>query len=141
MAAVLLSACSKGSPSISAAIVDQFDRNTKNVIDLSAVGPSGWERVCILTPYTINAETEKVLGFKWDSDTKTSIGSSDGINVIVFLRGRQVLAFAEHPRNKGDFSGAGARCASREQAEFVRVAGKDGWTYLTERANDLSHAN
>jgi hypothetical protein len=134
VAAALLSACSKGDSSISAAIADQFDRETVNVIDLSVVGPSGWDRVCILTPYTSNVETEKVLGFKWDSDTKTSIGGSDGINVVVFLRAQEVLAFTEHPRNKGDFSGVDSRCVSRERAKFVRGAGEDGWTYLRARA-------
>jgi hypothetical protein len=135
-AAGLLSACSKGDSTISAAIADQFDRKSETVVDLSIVGPSGWDRVCILTPYTSNAETEKVLGFKWDSDTKTSIGGSDGINVVVFLRGREVLTFTEHPRNKGDFSGVVSRCVSRERAKFIRVAEKDGWTYLRS-AHDL----
>jgi hypothetical protein len=134
VAAALLSACSKGDSSISAAIADQFGRKTVNVIDLSVVGPSGWDRACILTPYTSNVETEKVLGFKWDSDTKTSIGGSDGINVVVFLRGQEVLAFTEHPRYKGDFSGVDSRCVSRERAKFVRIAGEDGWTYLRVRA-------
>lgn len=132
--AALLSACSKGDSSISAAITDQFCRETRNVIDLSVVGPSGWDHVCILTPNTSNVETEKVLGFKWDSDAKTSIGGSDGINVIVFLRGQDVLAFTEHPRNKGDFSGVNPRCVTRAQAKFGRVAGEGGWIYLRARA-------
>lgn len=133
VAAALLSSCSKGDPSISAAIADQFDREAINVIDLSVVGPPGWDRVCMLTPYTNNVVTEKVLGFKWDSDKKTSIGSSDRINVVVFLNGQNVLAFTEHPRNKGDFSGIDSRCVSREQAKFVRAVRDDGWTFLRER--------
>jgi hypothetical protein len=133
VAATLLSACSEGDSSISAAIVDQFDRVMVPVVDLSVVGPPGWDHVCVLTPYTSNAETEKVLGFKWDSDKKTTIGGSDGINVVVFLKGQEVLAFTEHPRNKGDFSGVDSHCVSRERAKFVRVTSKDGWTYLRVR--------
>jgi len=130
----LLSACSRGDSSISKAIAGQFDRESVSVIDLSMVGPEGWDRVCILTPYTSNAVAEKVLGFKWDSDAKTSIAGSDGINVLVFLKDHEVLAFTEHPRNKGDFSGMNPHCLSRARAKFVRVAGEDGWTFLRERA-------
>lgn len=132
--AALLSACSNGDSSISRAITEQYDHRAVSEIDLSIVGPSEWDRVCILTPYNSNVETEKVLGFKWDSETKTSIGGSDRINVLVFLKGQEVMAFSEHPRSKGDFSGTNSRCVSRERAKFVRFTREDGWIYLRERA-------
>ena len=81
----------------------QFEANKIDPIDLSIIGPASWERVCVLSPYTTNQTAEQVLGFKWDAESKTSIARRDGINVLVFVQTQQVVAYTEHPRNKGDF--------------------------------------
>lgn len=127
---MLVLGCSSSSSPISAQITAQFEASSTAPIDLSVVGPASWERICVLSPYTTNQTAEKVLGFRWDAESKTSIAGSDGINVLVFVQNQQVLAYAEHPRNKGDFSKLEPRCLPRSQATVWREAGGGGWVYL-----------
>lgn len=127
---ILLFGCSTGSSSISAQITAQFEASKTAPIDLSVAGPASWERVCVLSPYTTNKTAEQVLGFRWDAESKTSIAGSDGINVLVFVQNQQVVAYAEHPRNKGDFSKLQPRCLPRSQATVKRELGSGGWVYL-----------
>jgi hypothetical protein len=70
------------------------------------------------------------LGFKWNAEGKTSIASNDGINVLVFVLGTKVIAYAEHPRNQGDISELKPRCLPRATAKVVRRVGAHGWVYL-----------
>jgi hypothetical protein len=58
--ACLLCACSE--PPISKQIADRFDSGASES-DLASVGPDGWERVCVLGPYTNNEQAEEILGF------------------------------------------------------------------------------
>ncbi|MNZ36997.1 hypothetical protein D3C78_544360 [compost metagenome] len=127
---LFLLGCSDGSSAISAQIAAQFDASKSAPIDLSVVGPASWERVCVLSPYTTNQTAERILGFKWDAESKTSIAGSDGINVLVFIENQQVVAYTEHPRNRGDFSKLQPRCLSRSQAGVKRELGSGGWVYL-----------
>ncbi len=46
-------------------------------INLATVGPDGWERVCVLSPYTTNDAAAKVLGVDWDAEQNTPIASSE----------------------------------------------------------------
>lgn len=129
----LIAGCSSHDQAINDAIASQFKRDTTKLIDLSVVGTEQWERVCILTPYMGNAQVEKVLGFKWDAENKTSIAVSDGINVLVFIKDTEVVGYTEHPRNKGDFANVKPKCIVRDRAKFERVNGDDGWAYLKLR--------
>lgn len=138
----LVSACADSRNEISAQIEAQFNASQTTPVNLALVGPATWERVCVLGPYTNNERTEKTLGFKWDSEAHTSIGSNDGINVLVFTEGNQVIAYAEHPRNKGDFSKLEPRCLVRDQATVIRQLGSDGWGYLvTKQQGITSHSS
>lgn len=127
---MLLIGCSGGSSSISEQITAQVEASKTSPIDLSVVGPASWDRVCVLGPYTTNQHAEKVLGFKWDAESKTSIAGSDGITVLVFIQNQQVVAFTEHPRNKGDFTKLQPRCLLRSQAivkrDFTSISSSPG---------------
>lgn len=127
---MLLVACTSGSPDISAQLAQQFASSESGAIDLAQLGPASWQRVCVLAPYTTNQQAELVLGFKWNAEGKTSIASSDGINVLVFVRSTDVVAYVEHSRNLGDFSKLTPRCLSRANAKVVRQLGSQGWVYL-----------
>lgn len=122
-------ACAAGD-SISGQIESQFNASQTKAINLALVGPPSWERVCVLTPYTNNERAEQVLGLKWDAEAKTSIAGNDGINVLVFVQGNQVVAYAEHPRNKGDFSQLQPRGLPRARATVSRRLKSGGWVLL-----------
>ena len=126
---LFLSACADRNNQINAQIEAQLHAKPLGPLNLALVGPSSWERVCILGPYTTNEHAEKVLGFKWDATGKTSIGGNDGINVLVFAKGHQVIAYTEYPRNKGDFSKMTPRCLNRNRATLIQS--RDGyWTLM-----------
>lgn len=127
---VLLFGCSNGGLPISDQIAVQFEASKTAPIDLSVIGPVSWERVCVLSPYTTNKTAEQVLGFGWDAESKTSIAESDGFNVLVFVQNQQVIAYSEHPRNKGDFSKLQPRCLPRSHATVMRESGAEGGVYL-----------
>lgn len=128
--ALMLIGCTRGDSEISAQLSQCFSNVSITVIDLAELGPSTWERVCVLTPYSTNAQAEAVLGFKWDAEGKTDIASNDGINVLVFARGKELLAYVEHPRGQGDLLGVQPQCLQRAQAKVLRRVGADGWVYL-----------
>lgn len=125
-------ACGSPDPlqDISRDIESQLNRSQTEAISLQAVGPADWESVCVLEPYTNNQRAEEILGFEWDAESETEIYSRDGINVLVFVRGDDVVAFTEHPRDKGDFVGIEPKCFSRQQAVFTRQVDPNGWVYL-----------
>ncbi len=119
-AVLFLSACADRNHEINEQIQTQLQAKPMGPLDLALAGPSSWERVCVLGPYTTNEHAEKVLGFKWDATGKTSIGSNDSINVLVFAKGHQVIAYTEYPRNKEDFSKMTPHCLTRNQASLIQ---------------------
>ena len=126
----LLFGCSNGGSPISKQIAVQFEASKAAPIDLAVVGPASWDRVCVLGPYTTNETAEKVLGFKWNAESKTSIAASDAVNVLVFVQNQQVVAYTEYPRNKGDFSKLQPHCLPRSNATVIREPSAGGWVYL-----------
>jgi hypothetical protein len=130
IAILFLSACANGDKSISQQLTAEFDASTSAPVDLAKIGPSTWEKVCVLGPYTTNEAAEKILGFKWDVEQRSSIAKNDNINLLVFVKGREVLAYAEHPRNKGDFLKLHSKCLSRKQSTLLRRSNSGGEVQL-----------
>ena len=126
----LLAGCNPSGTHISSSITAAVQAGETSPIDLAAALTSQWDRFCVLTPYTNNERAAQTLGFKWDAESKTSIASNDGINVLVFIHRNAVVEFAEHPRNRGDFSQMKPSCLGRKDAKLIRKFGSDGWLYL-----------
>jgi hypothetical protein len=129
--AVALASCSGQDRSISDKIRFQVQASTTAPLDFTLVGPDGWERVCIFGPYTSNELVEADLGFKWNAGSESSISVNDGINLIVFARGKQIVAFAEHGRGHADFESDEHRCTLRTNAKLARSARPDGVPLFT----------
>ena len=125
-----LSACSKPNQEISTEITKKIESNNSDPIDLRQIGPESWERLCIIGPYASNDTAEKIIGFKWNVNDLSSIGSNDSINLVVFIKNNQVVALTEHPRNKGDFSNLNPSCLTRDTAIFKRETDSTGWVKL-----------
>ena len=121
----LLCACN-GSPSISEQIEDRVSADDAH-LDLAAVGPKDWDRMCVLGPYTNNERAQEILGFRWDSEARTSISSSDAINVLVFIRGDEIVAYDDVMRSKADFADLDPPCLRRSSAVLVRKSEGPGW--------------
>jgi hypothetical protein len=122
VAMALAAGCGKSVPGLGEQIAAQYASEAP-VIDLGAVGPADWDRVCIFAPYsTAQLHGRPALGFDWDMDSLSSIGSNEGISLLVFVQGQQVQAFVDHARGKGDFAYAArdGQCFSRDAAKFRR---------------------
>lgn len=129
----LLSSCSFGISQTSKEIETQLKNNNWERIDLAKVGGSFWRRVCVFGPYSDNNKAEQTLGFKWDLEKKTSVFSSDGVSVLAFVEGKDVVAYIEHPRNLGDFAKLSGQCFDRANATLVRdKTSKDNWIGVAE---------
>lgn len=135
---LLISACAEKSNEISMQIESQFKASSTAPVNLALVGPLSWEQVCVLGPYTNNERAEKILGFKWDAESKTSIADNDGINVLVFVKNHEVIAYTEHPRNMGDFSKLEPQCLTKVQAKVVREPDSDGWVFLVTKEQSIA---
>jgi hypothetical protein len=106
---------------ISKEIEMQIQQNNWERIDLATVGGAAWQRVCVLGPYSDNSRVEEILGFKWDLAQKApAVVNADGVNVLVFVEGKDVIAHAEHPRDRGDFAQLSGECFDRAAATFVK---------------------
>ena len=113
--------CSDASPGISVNLAGQFRRSNGGLVDLAEANPQAWDRVCVLAPYADNAAAKRLLGFDWDVEAKTAIHRNDGIALLLFVRGRDVADFIEHPRNLGDFVPQANKCFPRANARFQQA--------------------
>lgn len=112
--------CHESSPGISVNIAAQVRDTAGGNVDLAKAFEGDWERVCILAPYADNAAARAALGFDWDAEGKTAIHGNDGIALLLFVHAGKVAAFAEHPRNLGDFASLPGQCFPRAQARFYQ---------------------
>lgn len=118
LAAGVLGAC--GQPSTSRAIAAQLEAS--GAVDLRTAAPGDWDRVCIFAPCSTDEDALHTLGFPWPLTQNSGVWRSDGVSLLVFSRGEDVVAAVDHPRGDGDFSTLADRCFSPGQARFVRVA-------------------
>jgi len=126
-----LSSVSCVAEDISAEIAKQYVASNGASVNLAQAYPAAWERVCILGPYSNNADAKEALGFDWDAQGKTSILVNEGISVLLFIHSGQVVKYVQHPRNKGDFSNLTKSCYARDSAVFVHnLQPKSGWPGL-----------
>jgi hypothetical protein len=119
----VVAGCQRG---ISKRIESNLAANEGTKLDLRLVVVSDWDRVCIFGPYTDNSEAKMTLGFEWDIEARTDIRTSDGINVLAFVKDSSVLDYVEHPRSKGDFAQLRGKCLDRDHAVLLSVR-RDGW--------------
>lgn len=125
---VTLAACGNRD---SSSIADQFSASGRKSVDLAVAVPGDWDRVCVLGPYSSDAEAAETLGFKWPAEFLTGIEHSDGISLLIFVKGKTVLSYIEHPRVSGDFSNLRGRCFPHGSAKFVEVdQPANGWAGL-----------
>jgi hypothetical protein len=106
--------------STSSSISAQFSASNGQRVDLQAAADGKWDRVCVLGPYSTEADAAQALGVSWPAEARTDIAQNDGISLLTFVQGKSVLKFVEHPRNSGDFSNLGRRCFPRTRAKFVQ---------------------
>ena len=115
----------------SSSIAGQLSASEGQRVDLGSAVDGNWDRVCVLGPYSADADAAEALGFSWPAESLTDIARDDGISLLIFVREKSVLKFVEHPRRSGDFSNLRGRCFARKSAKFVQIAHPvKGWLGL-----------
>ncbi|MBE9033326.1 hypothetical protein IQ266_26690 [filamentous cyanobacterium LEGE 11480] len=105
--------------SIQADVQALLSKAETQTIDFATVGPEGWQKMCVLSPYTDNAAAKQVLGVVWDAEKNTKIADNDGIYVLAFVAGDQVTGYAEMPRQpKQDLLSLKPPCVDRSNAKL-----------------------
>ncbi len=89
----------------------------KEDVDFSVVVNGGWNKLCIIKPYSDNSVARSLLGFDWDLEAKSEIHDLDNITLLVFATDLRVIQFSEVSR-KIDFSKFGNICIERDDAKF-----------------------
>ena len=121
-----------GAMRISESIGAQFAAS--RTVDLQTAAPGDWERVCIIGPYQGNHAALQTLGFGWPVESRSSITESDGISLLLFVRGERVVEAVEQPRDQADFASLNGRCFLRARAQFIHAPkAEDGWPELVPR--------
>lgn len=116
--------------SASAAIAQQYQA-ANGAIDLTRIITDPWDRVCMFGPYSSINNTAEEMDIDWKTPESSNTESDDGANRLVFLSGRDVVAYVVHPRSQGDFSNLSKQCYPRENAKFIdQKSPPEGWPGL-----------
>jgi hypothetical protein len=106
------------------------------VVDFGQVGPADWDRVYVFSPYTPTSHIDAALGFHWPAARWSAVTNySEGCNLVVFVRDKEVVGWYDHSRLGVDLAGvAGKTGYAREEAKFGVVRdGGDQRLVLTRR--------
>jgi hypothetical protein len=116
-----LSACTQESRLIDR-IDQQLEKSARRNVDLAVAAPQPWKRVCIIGPYSGTATIDATLGFAWKGDGAASGFVDEGVTLLLFVSDDdKVVALANYPRRKGDFSPLAGQCFPREKARFRQI--------------------
>jgi hypothetical protein len=85
-----------------------------NVSDFSPV--ANWEKICILGPYSTEADAAKLLGYTSATLAHSRVSVSDSMSALIFVNESGTLAVIDISRSEVDFAPLSKRCISR--AEF-----------------------
>jgi hypothetical protein len=103
---------------------------SQSFVDLSLEVDGDWERICIIPPYSSNGIVSKLLGFKFDVESKSSIDVLDGITLLVVINKNKVVKYFDVPRNNIDFSSLDLGCYKNGNAKFSLIKDQNGWVSL-----------
>lgn len=130
-AIVTVVGCARADP-VSRSIAASVAKGAGTRVVLVDHAEFAWDRVCIFGPYTADAEVNRISGVPGAATRAFDIRQNDGIDALLFISGRQVIASVAHPRRGADFGPElVGRCYSREEAVFsVRVPPPNSWGEL-----------
>lgn len=72
-------------------------------IDLTKINNLDYDKLLILEPYSNIEKTQKELNIDLSNISENQINSSDGINLLVFMKNKKSVKISELSRTNGDF--------------------------------------
>ena len=73
-------------------------KSSGSSLQLSTIAPFDWDRVYVFGPYSTAKEIQEAIGLKW-WDSRISIEIMDDVNLLVFVKDQQVVAWSEVSRH------------------------------------------
>ena len=113
-----LAGCNSAATQTRDSLTDQLESSVET-ISLADIGPSDWERLCVLAPYSTNESTIAQLGFDWNAEGETGIEQRDDIYVLVFADQENVLSHVEMPRQPRELLNSSISCLARSDSTIV----------------------
>ena len=104
--------------SVSKALSEQMRRGPGATVDRATIAPFAWDRVYVFGPYTPHERVYETLGFRWGDIGRTSIERNECVNLVVFVRDREVVCWFEHARSEELEDLADPNGYARDQAKF-----------------------
>lgn len=98
---VLVAGCSGGGGNGASSTQSRLESAVASGVtsfDFAADPAFAWDRMYVFGCYSTRATVEKSLGFKWADFSKTTIESSDGVVLVVFVQNGKVVGWYEQPR-------------------------------------------
>ena len=129
----LLAGCNHAATQTRDALTDQLESSVKT-ITLADIGPSDWERLCVLAPYSTNESAIAQLGFDWDAEGETGIERRDDVYILVFADQENVLSHVEMPRQPRELLNSSISCWERLNSTIVWSA-DNSWEVVGNQNN------
>src|SRR5262249_23709694 len=79
------------SHAVSWALSQQMQRGPGATVDFAEVAPFAWDQIYVFGPYTPHDRIHTSLGFPWPGVGRTTIEWNEGVNLVVFVRGMEVV--------------------------------------------------
>ncbi len=118
-AAEMICACRDRGAELEQALISTVKQGSGTVFRMRDLTPFEWERVYVIQPYTPPETINQKLGFEWAGAKRSAIQSIDTIRLLVFVKGKEVVADVEYKVWNGVFEGDQGRGYSVEEATFV----------------------
>jgi hypothetical protein len=99
-----LAACSQSDRNLQRRIAREAHQSAGTLVRLASLTEFSWERLYVFGPYASQEVIDRELGFSWSAAASTGIFDSDGIALLVFVDGGEVVRHVAHPRSEGDFA-------------------------------------
>ena len=118
-ALVLTVACRDIGAELQQKLVRTVKQGRGTVIDMRELTPFEWDRMYVIQPYTQPEAINRKLGFEWTKAKTSPIQMFDTVILLVFVKGKEVVAVVEYKVGDGYLSAGGKNEFSVEEARFV----------------------
>jgi hypothetical protein len=118
-ALVLTVACRDIGDELQQKLVRTVKQGPGTVIEMRELTPFEWDRMYVIQPYTQPEAINRKLGFEWAGAKTSPIQMFDSIILLVFVKGKDVVADVDYKVGDGYFSAGGKNEFRVEEARFV----------------------
>ncbi|MBA3354717.1 MAG: hypothetical protein H0U18_02015 [Pyrinomonadaceae bacterium] len=100
-------------------MVKTVKQGSGTVIQMRDLTPFEWDRMHVIQPYTPPEAINRKLGFEWAGANRSNIEMFDTIRLLVFTKGKEVVADLDYNVRDGFFDDGGRHEYSVEEARFI----------------------